>query len=678
MCLVLLLAMAMVAGPFGGPQSKAHALARVNAHRAATFNNQYTNRWQYDIYPLTQQVEVLALQEVRDDFPPDVEPEDGTRVPRQTTSHGYTVDRYRWTACPTGRTCAIYMVRTRQHQRSLAIVVNQPRDSVIAVDIIPPQPVWSWPFRPDVADDAKPALGVQLADGTWFYCIHAKNRARDDQRNDVPSLVHEISRVAGSHWAVLGDFNRTPDSLTGTPALDDNEEIVRSGLPTFKRQNPVSELDYMLSVGIPSPRQYTGFRLTYMQTSDHFPVGFWESSAVSPPGREYVCAPGVNETLRDSRATCIPPKPPVTVSMGDSYLSGEAGRWAGNADTAPSGTVWGTDRAAINCITEDRCAHDLDQVYGPTSYDEGGNRCDRSDTAPILTADYPGVDPWQHFNIACSGAKTSEITGPYKGKNEQAQTEQLAAIAGHYKVKMIAVSIGGNDLGFSDIVRDCAKRYLFSPFYDYCRDVWGDRADQLKAVESKVTSVLSAIRDTMEHAGYGTDDYRLVLQSYPSPLPPSKEYRYPREDRKRYSEGGCPFFDVDTDWARRTLVDGMAEKLRNAAHSEGAVFLDVRDVFARHELCSTYAYQADKRDSAADPLPANFAEWVRWIPYLYSADLVWDSQGDQQEALHPNAFGQQVLGRCLGDLGTLIGKRAPTTDFTCVNDPMEGILVRKG
>lgn len=659
-----------------GPAPTAQAGPRVvNAHRAATFNTHATALWQSSVYDLTRQAEVVALQEVRDTPPPDAEPQDGARVRRETVRNGYTVQRLRWTACPARETCAIYLLRTHRQNRSLAIVIRQDGDLVDDVDVIPPRGGQLVPA------DAKPALGVKLSDGTWFYSVHARNRTGASQANDAPALVREVARTSGAHWAALGDFNRTPASMVPEVTAD-QAEVVSSGNPTFPRYGPTSELDYMVAKGIPTPRAYSGFRLTFTQTSDHFPVGFWESGAASPADRQYPCAPEEGELLRKRAVVCVPDRPAAIVSLGDSYASGEAGRWAGNADTNARGTAWGTDRAAIDCLSETDCAHVPDEVYGPTSYSLTGNRCDRSDVAPVLTAEYPGVDPWQHFDIACSGATTHELTHPYTEKNEKSQTEQLAYIAAHYRVRMITVSIGGNDLGFSDIVRSCARRYLYPswlPFVEkYCKNVWPDVDKKLATVRQQVVTALRAVQDTMTTAGYRPEDYHLVVQSYPAPLPHGTDYRYP-ETYARYSDGGCPFYDTDTDWARQTLVGGLTRELRNAAGTVGARFLGLDSAFEGHELCSSRAHQATASNTLADPLPIQDAEWVRWIPYLAFQTLPWTSQGDQQEALHPNAFGQEALGACLSDLGGQLESRLgrPGTDYTCRNDPRQGIVVER-
>lgn len=89
-------------------------------------------------------------------------------------------------------------------------------------------------------------------------------------------------------------------------------------------------------------------------------------------------------------------------------------------------------------------------------------------------------------------------------------------MAASHDVELIALSIGGNDLGFADIIATCAKDYIV--WYSYCHD------DQQAEVDARIDGVMAdvgrsvdEIRAVMTAAGYTSSDYRIVLQSYPSP-----------------------------------------------------------------------------------------------------------------------------------------------------------------
>ncbi|MGP3983314.1 GDSL-type esterase/lipase family protein [Streptomyces sp. KR80] len=335
-----------------------------------------------------------------------------------------------------------------------------------------------------------------------------------------------------------------------------------------------------------------------------------------------------------------PSGPTAIVSMGDSYISGEAGRWQGNSLTN-SGSRDGTDRAWTGS------GYDPTQVYGET-YDNG---CHRSDSAPVHSA----TDTTEvKLNIACSGATTEHIFRssnggkPYKGESPQA--DQLATIAANYNVKVIALSIGGNDLDFAGVIAKCAADYTF--FYSYCHD------DQQRAVDSRMDTAMAAvgtsideIRAVMSANGYTAADYRIVLQSYPSPIPRSTENRYPESGWSRVDTGGCPFWDADADWARDSLVPQIASGLKAVATAKGAQFLDLRDMLQGREVCST----ATRHATAGQPPSPTAGEWVRWME-------VSGTQGRPQESMHPNYYGQLAQGRCL----SLLYAR-PTGSYACRN-----------
>ncbi|MFJ8476394.1 aegerolysin family protein [Kitasatospora sp. NPDC094011] len=334
-------------------------------------------------------------------------------------------------------------------------------------------------------------------------------------------------------------------------------------------------------------------------------------------------------------------KPQAIVAMGDSYISGEAGRWAGNANTGNNGSAWGTDRAASSCGTdESTCQHNLQGVYKDTGYD-GGSGCDRSDVSEIAGADIGGIPPGLRFNLACSGATTDNVVqSEFKG--EQPQVEQLKDLARRYQIKTIVLSVGGNDLNLVGAMQQCGTNFMTNMKSCKAAGVDGIIRGNLPGVEDKVVGALNAIHTAMNSQGYNSRNYRLVAQSYPGPIADADHYRYPAETiAQRYTTGGCPFYNEDANWARKEVIPAVSDMLRSAARRGDAFFLDLQDALAGHELCHNGATQATSANSLANPLPAAQAEWVRWFPGYFGA------QGNTQEAIHPNAYGQQALSNCL-------------------------------
>ncbi|MER6781547.1 MULTISPECIES: GDSL-type esterase/lipase family protein [Streptomyces] len=317
--------------------------------------------------------------------------------------------------------------------------------------------------------------------------------------------------------------------------------------------------------------------------------------------------------------------PTAVVSMGDSYISGEAGRWKGNSLTN-SGNRTGTDRAWVSGST-----YDPAKVYGSTA---GG--CHRSDSAEVKSA---GAIADVAVNLACSGATSENVFRASNGgvafKGEAPQADQLATVARANNVKVIALSIGGNDLGFADIIKDCALDFVLWNSYCYDDQQYGVD-EKMDAVMANVGKSVDEIRAVMRAAGYADSAYRIVLQSYPSPIPRGAENRYTQSDWSRLNTGGCPFWNRDSDWARDSLVPQIAGRLKGVAAAKGVQFLDLRDMMQGREVCA----KASKQVSSSAPASAKTSEWARWIDSS-------ETQGLVQESMHPNHFGQLALGRCL-------------------------------
>ncbi len=135
-------------------------------------------------------------------------------------------------------------------------------------------------------------------------------------------------------------------------------------------------------------------------------------------------------------------KQQAIVSLGDGYLSGEAGRWLGNGSLTSEG-YGGIDRAhnpGGDPLTDPM------RIYGKTAFWGEGQGCHRSDTAPIISSNIDGV---RKINIACSGARTQHVlTDSFKG--EDPQVAQLQWLSAEYDIKMVVVSVGETPRQYPD------------------------------------------------------------------------------------------------------------------------------------------------------------------------------------------------------------------------------------
>jgi len=339
------------------------------------------------------------------------------------------------------------------------------------------------------------------------------------------------------------------------------------------------------------------------------------------------------------------------VALGDSFSSGEAGRWQGNSLNI-FGTRDGTDRAA-RCTLGIFCSYDATRVYG-SSY---ANGCHRADVAPIKSAP---ISVNEKINLACSGAQTNNIWRASQGgqsyKGEAPQADQLLPVAQQKNVKLVLLNISANDLGFSNHVIDCTVAWTLG--YTCNAQEQAEIVAALPAAANGLRKSVDEIRAVMTAAGYSTSHYKLIMQGYASPVPVGANIRYPQSSWDRLTVGGCPFYDVDANWAKNTATPTIVDNMRGVAAEKGVRFLDVRDSLNGHEVCHRSASLV-----TSSPSPVQH-EWVRWIN-------TGITQGDAQESLHPNAYGEKAIGKCISlsyalSSGNQTCRNTPGSDFNAM------------
>lgn len=335
--------------------------------------------------------------------------------------------------------------------------------------------------------------------------------------------------------------------------------------------------------------------------------------------------------------------PTAIVSLGDSFISGEAGRWNGNALNI-LGTRNGTDRAA-SCTWWGYCTYDATRVYGSTH-----TGCDRSDVAPIKTS---AISVTERINIACSGARSVNIWRASQGgqsfKGEAPQADQLLTIAQQKDVKMVVLTVLANDVGFADRVINCTVAWILG-----LGECSGSEQAAINAAlpgaQDGLRKSIDEVRAVMAQAGYSPSQWKLVIAGYSSPVPATANVRYTGADK--WNKGGCPFYDNDFNWAKNTATPSIVNAMKTVAAEKGVQFLDVRDALNGHEICHKSAALV----GSGGPNPVTH-EWVRWVN-------TGCCQGDAQESVHPNAYGQRALGKCLQ-----LMYAKPSGNWTCKNTP---------
>ncbi|MGN6611509.1 MAG: hypothetical protein ACTHLJ_07015 [Angustibacter sp.] len=344
-------------------------------------------------------------------------------------------------------------------------------------------------------------------------------------------------------------------------------------------------------------------------------------------------------------ATAAPSGSPWVVSLGDSYISGEAGRWAGssNASTTPADALGST-------AYYDNASGTGEQIA----------RCHRSKAAEISIGD--GVTS---ANLACSGARTAtftDSTGYFKpgldfytdSSGRQGQAAALRQLARDHRVSMVVVSIGGNDFNFASVVQSCVTDWLTSSSWwpNYCNDDSSVKANFTSsneaAVSARIAAALANVRTAMRDAGYTDGEWHLLVQTYPSPLPTSTAIRYPQSGYSRQSTGGCGFWNRDLDWANGTALPTINRAVRSAVTASGltnASVLDLSSAFNGRRLCEKGVglYEEVGLSSWRQTGAVDHTEWVnqiRTVSTVFGPYYV-------QESLHPNYWAQLATRSCV-------------------------------
>ena len=147
----------------------------------------------------------------------------------------------------------------------------------------------------------------------------------------------------------------------------------------------------------------------------------------------------------------------TVVALGDSAISGEAGRWAGNTNGASSRT----------------------DALGSTAYHdvagaESTPGCHRSKAAEVHIGGAAwSATTWRaraHAPTRAPATASSSRASTSPPAGRPARLQELATT--DKNIKAVVVLIGANDYGFADIVQTCVTNWLTSPSWwkNYCRD----------------------------------------------------------------------------------------------------------------------------------------------------------------------------------------------------------------
>ena len=187
-------------------------------------------------------------------------------------------------------------------------------------------------------------------------------------------------------------------------------------------------------------------------------------------------------------------------------------------------------------------------------------------------------------------------------------------------------------------------------------------------------------------AGYARSQYRIVLQSYPSPIPtrlrvpcgrirpthtvhPGNVHepglgcrrlrRLQRSESRSDARSGTRTPPGPATRSFRSSRTGWPRSQRTSKSGSSTC----RDFLQGREICSNQA----RNELFSGPPSASGSESARTIYLLAQANV---AQGDDKEAIHPNAYAQRGLQRCATSAYDYVwNQNLATVHLKCINQP---------
>jgi lysophospholipase L1-like esterase len=239
---------------------------------------------------------------------------------------------------------------------------------------------------------------------------------------------------------------------------------------------------------------------------------------------------------------------------------------------------------------------------GPLIPVQSGGLCLRSSEnyASLTAADlgYPLVD------ASCAGSTTANMAQDQTDLGIEINAPELDSLTSG--TSLVTLGIGGNDIGFLDIIETCAEESLADPFGDPCTEHYttGGTDQLLAAIEAtgpKVAAVLQAIHQRSPHAA-------VYVVGYPDILPEDGDGCWPI----------VPIAYGDVAYLRQTETE-LNAMLAGEADANGATYVDTYTPTIGHDVCQPIG--------------------VKWIEGLVPTSPA--------APFHPNALGEAAMAKAL-------------------------------
>jgi lysophospholipase L1-like esterase len=238
----------------------------------------------------------------------------------------------------------------------------------------------------------------------------------------------------------------------------------------------------------------------------------------------------------------------------------------------------------------------------------------------------------QTHSVACSGATTSDIDNLSNGYYGQAadhtprknRTNANSILANFnpgylaqqefvtaYQPDVLTVSVGGNDVGYADILQQCVEPHLS---HNSCYSTYEDKAEVYAAIDRKYRDALTLYARLKAAAPHST----IYAIGYP---------------QVAVADGNCALnvhLDHNELLFAISLVDHLNAMIKTAAANEGLAYVDISQVFVGHRLCETGSFNV-----AMNGLTSGTDAGLFGINFI------------GKESFHPNAFGHTLMANAI-------------------------------
>jgi len=264
------------------------------------------------------------------------------------------------------------------------------------------------------------------------------------------------------------------------------------------------------------------------------------------------------------------------------------------------------------------------------------------------------------LQLACSGASAWDgLLNGYPGLKQkpqggvftqlQPQLSDLQTLAAGRSVDAVTLSIGANDIGFSNILTECLKPYMdCTIFTSTGQNFVSEVAKNLKYLSDNLKKVANCLsggvvsrdvvcpdKDIGEPAGLGIAPSKVYLTTYFDPSQNDNGSPCDYEPLKNVASlYGVSLSSQEFQWANQFVLGPLNATLKAAAAAHGWHLIDVTPDFANHGICAK-------------------ENWVNKF------DEDFSTQGDQFGFFHPTGPGQDEYAKRI--LEALSANQLPTS-----------------